>query len=144
MPDMDMVSKAEVLDIYAELYDEFDDAPGIIRVLHQVYDKLNRLQPQEPVVSPTAVGWISVKDDMPKEHPSIFAPYYGTEKWNRAMWRNESDRVLVAIRFPDGTCTVDKGRLQDGVWKTGVSPVLPQEVTHWAMWPEPPKEVNNA
>lgn len=85
-------------------------------------------------------GWISVKDDMPKEHPSIFAPYYGTEKWNRAMWRKESDRVLVAIRFPDGTRTVDKGRLQDGVWKTGVSPVLPQEVTHWAMWPEPPKE----
>lgn len=90
--------------------------------------------------APTIGGWISVKDDMPKEHPSIFAPYYGTEKWNSAMWRNESDRVLVAIRFPDGTCTVDKGRLQDGVWKTGVSPVLPQEVTHWAMWPEPPKE----
>lgn len=90
--------------------------------------------------APTVGGWISVKDDMPKEHPSIFAPYYGTEKWNSAMWRNESDRVLVAIRFPDGTRTVDKGRLQDGVWKTGVSPVLPQEVTHWAMWPEPPKE----
>lgn len=89
--------------------------------------------------APTIDGWISVKDDMPKEHPSIFAPYYGTEKWNSAMWRNESDRVLVAIRFPDGTRTVDKGRLQDGVWKTGVSPVLPQEVTHWAMWPEPPK-----
>ena len=85
-------------------------------------------------------GWISVKSSLPKEHPSIFAPFYGTDRWNSAMWRNESDRVLVTIRFPDGTRTVDKGKLQDGIWKTGVSPVLPQEVTHWAVWPEPPKE----
>lgn len=85
-------------------------------------------------------GWISVKDHLPKEHPSIFAPFYGTDRWNSAMWRNESDRVLVTIRFPDGTRTVDKGKLQNGIWKTGVSPVLPQEVTHWAVWPEPPKE----
>ena len=89
---------------------------------------------------PTVDGWISVKDGMPKEHPSFFARYYGTKMWDRAMWRNESDRVFVAIRFPDGTRTVDKGILQDGVWKTGVSPVLPHEVTHWAMWPEPPKD----
>lgn len=89
-------------------------------------------------------GWISVKDDLPKEHPSMFAALYGTDKWNRAMWRTESDRVLVTIQFPDGTRTVDKGKLQDGTWKTGVSPVLPQVVTHWAMWPEPPKEEEHA
>lgn len=90
--------------------------------------------------APTVGGWISVKDRMPEEHPSIFAPLYGSEKWSNAMWRNESDRVLVTILFPDGTHTVDKGKLQDGKWKTGVSPVLPQEVTHWAVWPEPPEE----
>ena len=90
---------------------------------------------------PTVGGWISVKDRIPEEHPSMFASFYGSEKWNNAMWRNESDRVLVTILFPDGTRTVDKGKLQDGKWKTGVSPVLPQEVTHWAVWPEPPKEV---
>jgi len=89
---------------------------------------------------PTIGGWISVKDRLPEEHPSIFASCYGTEKWTNGMWRNESDRVLVTILFPDGTRTVDKGKLQDGTWKTGVSPVLPQVVTHWAMWPEPPKE----
>ena len=49
MVDRDVISKAEVLDIYAELYDEFDDAPGIIKVLHRVYDKINRLKPQEHV-----------------------------------------------------------------------------------------------
>ena len=84
--------------------------------------------------------WISVKDGPPKEHPSLFAKYYGTEKWNNAMWRTESDRVLVTILFPDGTRTVDKGKLQDGEWRTGVSPTLQQKVTHWALWPEPPKE----
>ena len=89
----------------------------------------------------TADQWISVKERLPEEHPSMFYKLYGTEKWSGAMWRTESDRVLVAIKFPDGTRTVDKGKLQDGMWRTGVSPVIPQEVTHWALWPEPPKEV---
>lgn len=30
--------------------------------------------------------WVSVKDRLPEEHPSVFANYFGTEKWNRAMW----------------------------------------------------------
>lgn len=89
--------------------------------------------------APTVGGWISVQDRIPEEHPSIFAGLYGTEKWVKGMWRNESDRVLVTIVFPNGMRTVDKGRLQDGTWKTGVSPILPQEVTHWAMCPEPPE-----
>ena len=49
MSNRDMISKADVLDIYAELYDEFDDAPGIRKVLHRVYDKINGLKEQEPV-----------------------------------------------------------------------------------------------
>lgn len=90
--------------------------------------------------APTIGGWISVKDGLPEEHDSMFAQFYGTNRWNGAMWRTESDRVLVAILFPDGTRTVDKGKLQDGEWRTGVARVLPQKVTHWAVWPEPPKE----
>lgn len=90
--------------------------------------------------APTIGGWISVKDRLPEEHPSIFARFYGTERWRSAMWRNESDPVLVTIRFSDGTRKVDKGKLEDGIWKTGVSPTLPHEVTHWAVWPELPKE----
>lgn len=50
MSNRDMISKAEVLDIYAELYDEFDDAPGIRKILHRVYDKINSLNPQEQKV----------------------------------------------------------------------------------------------
>lgn len=90
--------------------------------------------------APTVSAWVNVKDRLPEEHPSIFAPFYGTDRWYSTMWRTESDRVLVSILFPDGSRTVDKGRLNDGEWRTGVSPVLRQQVTHWQPWPEPPKE----
>lgn len=92
---------------------------------------------------PTIGGWVSVEDRLPEEHDSMFAKLYGTSKWNSAMWRTESDRVLVAILFPDGTRTVDKGKLEDGEWRTGVARVLPQKVTHWAVWPEPPEVSEN-
>ncbi len=87
MIDRDMVSKAEVLDIYAELYDEFDDAPGIIKVLHKVCDKLKRLQPQEPVVSPTIGGWISVKERLPEKNQIVIASD-GEHTWDVGMYKS--------------------------------------------------------
>ncbi len=39
----DAISKAEVLETYAELYDVFEDNKGIQKELHKVYDKLNAL-----------------------------------------------------------------------------------------------------
>ncbi len=41
---IDAISKAEVLETYAELYDVFDDYKEIQKELHKVYDKLNALQ----------------------------------------------------------------------------------------------------
>ena len=139
MTDRDMVPKAEVLDIYAELYDEFDGAPGIIKVLNKVYDKLERLQPQKPVVSPTVDGWISVKDRLPSEHDSLFANHPHLSKH---MWTKESDDVIVYVVFPDGTGRATEGRLRDGKWHTKISPTLESVVTHWMPMPEPPKEGN--
>lgn len=112
------------------------DEYGVIKMSTQIRDIIV----EELEKDSKGSKWISVKDGLPEEHPSMFYKLYGTEKWAGAMWRTESDRVLVTIKFPDGTRTVDKGKLQDGAWRTGVSPVLPQEVTHWAVWPEPPKE----
>lgn len=86
-------------------------------------------------------GWVSVKDRLPEETESMFARFYATEKWDRAMWKNESEAVLVCVRFPDGWKKVTIGRLRDGKWNTTVSKVLPHEVTHWMPLPEPPKEV---
>ena len=112
------------------------DEYGVIKISTQIRDIIVEELEKD-------LKWISVKERLPEEHPSMFYKLYGTEKWAKAMWRTESDRVLVTIKFPDGTRTVDKGKLQDGAWRTGVSPVLPQEVTHWALWPEPPKEDAN-
>lgn len=88
--------------------------------------------------APTIGGWISVKDDLPKEHDSIFANHTHLSKH---MWAKESDNVIVYVRFPDGTGRSTEGRLQDGKWWTRVSPMLEPVVTHWMQMPEPPEEV---
>ena len=86
--------------------------------------------------------WISVKDRLPAEKESMFAKYHATELWSRAMWLKESEKVLVCVAFPDGGQKVTVGTLQDGKWRTTVSPVIPHTVTHWMPMPEPPKEVS--
>jgi len=88
--------------------------------------------------APTVGEWISVEDDLPKEHDSIFANHPHLSKH---MWVKESDNVIVYVRFPDGTGRSTEGRLQDGKWWTRVSPMLEPVVTHWMPLPTPP-EVN--
>ena len=84
--------------------------------------------------------WISVKDRMPTETHSMFYKLYGTPKWrNNAMWREESDHVLVAITFEDGSQFVTSGYTQDGKWSTGISKILQYTVTHWMALPKPPE-----
>lgn len=83
--------------------------------------------------------WISVKDRMPAETHSMFYKFYGTLKWRDAMWREESDHVLVAITFEDGSQFVTSGYTQDGKWSTGISKILQYTVTHWMPLPEPPE-----
>ncbi len=90
---------------------------------------------------PTFGGWISVKDRLPPELHSMWFPLYGTSKWKSAMWREESDHVLVTVVFDDGTRYVSMGRTHDGEWNTNISKVVHHAVTHWMPLPEPP-EVN--
>ena len=86
----------------------------------------------------TIGGWISVKDDLPKEHDSLFANFTHLSKH---MLAKESDSVIVYVRFQDGTGRSTEGRLQDGKWWTRISPALEPVVTHWMPMPtEPPKE----
>ena len=86
-----------------------------------------------------STNWISVKDRMPAETHSMFFKLYGTPKWRDAMWQEESDNVLVAITFEDGSQFVTSGYTQDGKWSTGISKVLQYTVTHWMPLPEPPE-----
>ena len=81
--------------------------------------------------------WISVEERLPAESHSLFYPWYGTKKWTNAMWKEESDKVLVTIRFPDGKLIAGTGWTMDGKWKTSVSDVLHPTVTHWMEMPEP-------
>lgn len=87
---------------------------------------------------PTVQEWISVDERLPEQHESIFAKYYGTDKWSKAMWRMSSELVIVAIRFKDGTGIVRTGDLRDGEWYTSVSRVLEPVVTHWMHFPKEP------
>ena len=90
-----------------------------------------------------STNWISVKDRMPAETHSMFYKFYGTPKWRNAMWQEESDNVLVAITFEDGSQFVTSGYTQDGKWHTGISKMLPYTVTHWMQIPEPPEVKQN-
>ena len=83
-------------------------------------------------------GWISVEDDMPKEHDSIFAKLYGTEKWNNKMRRKVSDEVNVCGVYPDGKKFVTHSKTHDGNW--GLSSIFQMTVTHWMPLPQPPKQ----
>lgn len=88
----------------------------------------------------TVGGWISVNDRLPEEHESIFYKLLGTSKWSKAMWKQESEKVLVYVSFPDGTGVVTTGGLHDSGWMTTISKLLPQTVTHWMPLPEPPQQ----
>ena len=88
-----------------------------------------------------STNWIPVEGRLPKEHESIFHRFLGTPKWSSAMWKQESDNVIVYARFPDGTGRSTEGGLRDGKWWTRISPMLKPIVTHWMPMPiEPPKE----
>lgn len=87
-------------------------------------------------------GWISVDSALPAETHSIFWPWKDTPKWSNAMWAEQSDKVIVAIRFRDGTRIVRSGETHDGKWHTDISKTLEPVVTHWMPFPELPKEDN--
>lgn len=91
----------------------------------------------------TSTNRISVKDWMPEEHESIFYKFLGTRKWSNSMWKQESEKVLVYVSFPDGTGVVTTGCLHNSDWVTTVSKTLPQTVTHWMPLPEPPEVKQN-
>ena len=71
---------------------------------------------QELVDKADSFEWISVSERMPKEHDSIFAKFYGTDKWNSKLWRTVSDRVLVTVKYDDGTRIVKESHTHDGKW----------------------------
>ena len=60
--------------------------------------------------------WIPVSERLPEEHDSIFADLYGTDKWDSKLWRTVSNRVVVTIKYDDGTRIVKESHTYDGKW----------------------------
>lgn len=89
----------------------------------------------KPVVNSDSEWIPCTPSTMPPEHNSMFAPYYGTEKWDKAMWRTTSDEVLVTVEFEDGARRVELSRTHDGVWKLGII-VMKMKVVAWKPKPE--------
>lgn len=60
--------------------------------------------------------WIPVTERLPEEHDSIFAHWYGTDKWQKACWRTTSCIVIVTVEFKDGNRVVKTSYTHDGEW----------------------------
>ena len=85
--------------------------------------------------------WIKVKDDMPKEHDSIFKKFKNTDKWATGMFETISDDVIVTVKFKDGTKKTYSAVTKDGEW-SGLPVIGNPIVTHWMPFPDPAEEEN--
>lgn len=99
---------------------------------------------QELVDKADSFEWIPVSERLPDEHDSIFAKFYGTDKWNDALWKTQSMEVLVTIEYEDGTRSVTSSYSTDGKWEIEKIVKLSKcKVVAWKPLPKPYKEKKN-
>lgn len=94
---------------------------------------------EQPTVSADP-HWIPVTERLPEEEDSIFARYYGTDRWRKSMFRKKSREVIVTSVFEDGELHTEVAHTTDGEWHVGVN-VVPRTVIAWMPMPEPYKGV---
>ena len=125
----DLISKAEVLETYAELYDIFDDNAAIREELHKVYAKINSLKELE-----AAKQWISVKDRLPTESDGTVLICYPNEAPYNLMEPHPNakhDQRVATGCYSQYSSTWYHG---DMMGVGGADPIA------WMPLPEPPKE----
>ena len=126
----DLISKAEVLETYAELYDIFDDNAAICEELHKVYAKINSLKELE-----AAQQWISVKDRLPDAAGyeclvcAVNENYNQTHIFTAHTGYGEPGWWTGNVHYMSRATSPSDNKLH---------PAL--KVTHWMPLPEPPKE----
>lgn len=87
---------------------------------------------------PKVGEWIPCSERLPEEHKSLFYSYYGTDKWNNAMWNFNSDDVLVTFEFENGEKKTNVSHTNDGKWKIERELKLTKcKVIAWQPLPEP-------
>lgn len=111
----DLISKAEVLETYAELYDIFDDNAAIREELHKVYAKINNLKELE-----AGQQWISVRDGLPERSGEGYIVYITSNDGEKCV---TCDHLICSSR--------KHWFLFDGAEAV---------VTHWMPLPKSPKE----
>ena len=84
-------------------------------------------------------GWIPVMERMPKEHDSIFAKFKGTNNWSKSMFERTSYKVIVTVKYADGTLLTETAHTTDGKWKL-THPTFNGTVIAWKPLPEPYNE----
>ena len=85
--------------------------------------------------------WIPVTERLPEEHESVFAKFYGTDRWDNNLWRVRSEEVLVCIEYDDGLRSVTTSFTLDGKWRIERRRVLHDfKVIAWMPLPKPMKE----
>lgn len=97
---------------------------------------------QELVNKAESFEWIPVSEGLPKEHDSIFAKLYGTDKLDSGLYRTISNRVLVTVEYDDGTRIVKESYTRDGEWKDEQT-IRNYKVVAWMEMPSPYKEQDN-
>ena len=85
----------------------------------------------------TVQRWIPVTERLPEEHDSIFAKFFGTERWINGMFRTTSNDVIACVEYEDGTRDIRTMRTIDGKWN--FKGMGGKKTTHWMPLPEPPK-----
>ena len=83
--------------------------------------------------------WIPVSEGLPKEHDSVFAKLYGTDKWTSALWRTTSNIVIATIKYNKGTVIVKEAFTRDGEWNVEKRNTN-CKVIAWMPMPKPSKE----
>lgn len=99
---------------------------------------------QELVDKAESFERIPVSERLPDEHDSLFAKFYGTDKWNDALWKTQSKEVLVTVEFEYGIRSVSLSYITDGKWALEKRDKLNKyEVVAWMPLPNPYKEKEN-
>ena len=91
--------------------------------------------------APVVDRWIPVTERMPEEHDTMFAKYWGTDRWNKYMFRKRSDLVEVTVELDDGTRVTEASRTRDGKWAIEEEHgFVHKKVVAWHPMSEPWKE----
>ena len=81
--------------------------------VHEAIELLKKAETNYPEIPDS---WIPVTKKMPEEKDTMFAKFWGTDKWNEYMFRGRSELVEVTVELEDGTRYTDASRTRDGKW----------------------------